>query len=55
MSLRARQRLVFRVARLQVSELLCFTALIGISVLASSMRSYGQTYTSSLTGVVNDP
>lgn len=52
---RTRQRLVFRVPRLRHFQFLCFTALIGFSVLASSMLSYGQTYTSSVAGVVTDP
>src|SRR5580704_5390315 len=41
--------------RLQLLNIICFAALIGIAFLASSARSYGQAYSSSLTGVVTDP
>lgn len=45
----------FTPLRLRLTACLCFTALFGIALLGSSVRSYGQAYGSSLTGVVTDP
>lgn len=41
--------------RLRLPVYFCFITLTGIALLASSVRSYGQAYSSSLTGEVTDP
>ena len=46
-----RERYLF----LRLRPFFCFATLIGVALLASSARSYGQAYSSSLTGEVTDP